>query len=326
MHKKETGSKERFSTRTGIISNLNNLGKKNNFKKIELEKINIISNIRKEYDKIDELAENIKIHGVQTPIKIIKNNDKYDLLFGHRRYLAAKKCFEDTKDKKFETIPAIIEDEKTKEEIIELQVIENLDREDLTDIEKAMAIEEYQKIANLNNTLTAKRFGKSEGWVRSILSAKNIVEGVAIVSQQNDSDENKVDLKDYSNISASVIAGLKNLGAMDQRIILDEIKDGNLTQSDVRKIKNKITSGIDVQEAIQDIKNKKESKITKSSKVEKNNINTNDIKIVISGKSYKLKERKVDIDCIASYIEGINEDSVDIEEFISNLLKSINTK
>jgi len=90
-------------------------------------------------DAIKELSESIKKHGLLQPIIVIKKDDDYMLLAGERRFRA-------TKEAGFETIRAIVADIES-ENLRELALIENIQREDLNPIELAIAyrelIEEY---------------------------------------------------------------------------------------------------------------------------------------------------------------------------------------
>jgi hypothetical protein len=83
------------------------------------------------------LMSSMNDKGVLEPVLVTKKDDKYLLLCGERRYLAAQKLG-------FETIPAMIVNEITeKDEILALQLIENLQREDLNPIDQLRGILAY---------------------------------------------------------------------------------------------------------------------------------------------------------------------------------------
>lgn len=110
---------------------------------------------RKKFDEtaIQELAESIKEHGILQPIIVRKKGKKYELVVGERRYRAASLAALDE-------VPAIIKD-FTEQQMMELAILENLQREDLTPIEEAEAY--HSLIENLGFTQEelAKRLGKS---------------------------------------------------------------------------------------------------------------------------------------------------------------------
>ena len=80
---------------------------------------------RKEFDRkaLDELAESIRIHGIFTPLLVRQSVSGYDLIAGERRLRAAKIAG-------LETVPAIVV-EFTEEQMMEISILENVQREDL---------------------------------------------------------------------------------------------------------------------------------------------------------------------------------------------------
>jgi len=93
---------------------------------------------RKHFDEesLKELASSIEKHGVLEPILVRKVGEKYLIVAGERRYRATKLLNK-------ETIPAIVIDPKNESELREIQIIENLQREDISPLERARAIYEY---------------------------------------------------------------------------------------------------------------------------------------------------------------------------------------
>ncbi len=104
----------------------------NNIVLLPLESITLSkTNPRKHFDPetLADLAENIKTHGVLQPILVRPDGKKHQLVVGERRFRASKQA-------KLKTIPAITK-KLTDQEAFELQMIENLQRQDLTEIEEA---------------------------------------------------------------------------------------------------------------------------------------------------------------------------------------------
>lgn len=87
-------------------------------------------------DSLKELADSIERHGVLEPILVRKVGSKYMIVAGERRYRATLLLNR-------ETIPAIVIDPKNESVVREIQIVENLQREDISPIERAKAIYEY---------------------------------------------------------------------------------------------------------------------------------------------------------------------------------------
>lgn len=108
--------------------------------------------------KITELAETIKEHGLLQPIIVRKyKDDKYEIIAGERRFRAVKYLG-------WEEIPAIVK-EMNDQETASMAVIENLQREELTSIEEAEA---YQRLIDLNRMTQAQlaeQLGKSQSFI-----------------------------------------------------------------------------------------------------------------------------------------------------------------
>ena len=112
-------------------------------------------------ESLKELAESIKEHGVIQPIIVKKSIKDYEIIAGERRYRASRLAGK-------ETIPAIIKD-FTDEQMMEIAVLENLQREDLNSIEEALGFEMLMKNLNLTQEALAKRVGKSRSYITNML-------------------------------------------------------------------------------------------------------------------------------------------------------------
>lgn len=121
-------------------------------------------------DKIDELAQSIREHGVFQPIIVKKTMDGYLIVSGERRYRASKQVG-------LASIPAIVRQyEEIK--IAEIALAENLQREDLSPIEEAEAYRVMMRNLNLTQAQLAERIGKSRSHVTNILGLLNLPEQV----------------------------------------------------------------------------------------------------------------------------------------------------
>ena len=110
---------------------------------------------------LQELADSIKEHGIIEPIIVKKSIKGYDLVAGERRTKAARLAG-------LKTISAIVKD-FTDEQMLELALIENIQREDLTPIEEASAYKNYIEKMGVTQEETAKRFGKSRSYITNLL-------------------------------------------------------------------------------------------------------------------------------------------------------------
>lgn len=125
---------------------------------------------RKTFDEetLNELAASIKEHGVIEPIIVKKSIKGYELVAGERRTKAARIAG-------LETIPAVIKDFND-QQMMEVALLENIQREDLNAIEEAIAYQNIIKISNMTQEEFANRFGKSRSHVTNILGLLNLPE------------------------------------------------------------------------------------------------------------------------------------------------------
>ena len=110
-----------------------------------------------EEDSLEELAESIKEYGVLQPLLVQKRDGYYEIIAGERRWRAAKKAG-------IKEIPVVIRD-YSDQEIVEIALIENIQREDLNPIEEAQAYQRLVKEYNLNQDEVAERVFKSRAAV-----------------------------------------------------------------------------------------------------------------------------------------------------------------
>ncbi len=119
---------------------------------------------------LNELAESIKEHGVFQPIIVKKSIKGYEIVAGERRVKASIKAGLDT-------IPAIIKD-FTDEQMMEIALLENLQRENLTAIEEAKAYEDIIKSLGITQDELAHKVGKSRSHVTNMLGLLRLPKSV----------------------------------------------------------------------------------------------------------------------------------------------------
>lgn len=118
---------------------------------------------------LNELAESIKEHGVIQPIIVKKSIKGYELVAGERRTRAARLAG-------LKTIPAIIK-EFNDLEMMEIALIENIERENLNPIEEAKAYDNILKINNITQEELARKFSKSRSYITNMLGLLNLPKG-----------------------------------------------------------------------------------------------------------------------------------------------------
>lgn len=118
---------------------------------------------RKQFDEssIKELANSIKEKGLLQPIIVRKAEDKYLVIAGERRYRACKLLG-------MEKIPCVVKAVNDAKDILEIQIIENMQREDISQIERAKALQEYLSLElnipkeDVLKTMADFLFGRTE--------------------------------------------------------------------------------------------------------------------------------------------------------------------
>ena len=110
---------------------------------------------RKDFDEdaLLELADSIKQFGVLQPLLVQKKNDYYEIIAGERRWRAAKLAG-------LKEVPVLVR-EYTEQEVVEISLIENIQRENLNPIEEAIAYKRLLKEFNLKQDEVAERVSKS---------------------------------------------------------------------------------------------------------------------------------------------------------------------
>lgn len=104
-------------------------------------------------DKLQELADSIKVHGIIQPLVVQKENERYIIIAGERRWRAARLAG-------VKEVPVVIRD-FTEQELYEVALIENIQRQDLDPIEEANAYSNLIREHHLTQDEVAERVSKS---------------------------------------------------------------------------------------------------------------------------------------------------------------------
>ncbi len=124
---------------------------------------------RKKFNEVTltELADSIKIKGVMSPITVRKVGSEFEIVAGERRWRAAKIS-------KKKTIPAYIINPKSESEILEIALIENIQREDLNAIEESEAYSILNTQFNMSHSAIAISVGKKRTTISNSLRLLNL--------------------------------------------------------------------------------------------------------------------------------------------------------
>lgn len=127
---------------------------------------------RKKFDEdlLQELSDNIKIHGVLFPLLVVNRGDYYEIVAGERRWRAAKMAG-------LKEIPVIVGD-YTEKQIAEISLIENIQRTDLNAIEEAKAYKNLIEEYNYKQDELAERVSKSRTAITNSLRLLKLAENV----------------------------------------------------------------------------------------------------------------------------------------------------
>ena len=119
---------------------------------------------RRDFDEsaLEELAASIKEKGVLTPVTVRDTEDGYELVAGERRWRASKKC-------RKRTIPAYVITVKDDAEMMEMALIENIQREDLNSLEESEAYAVLNSKFEMSHVAIAKAVGKKRVTVSNSL-------------------------------------------------------------------------------------------------------------------------------------------------------------
>ena len=227
---------------------------------------------RKVFDEeaLKELADSIKEHGVFQPIIVKKSIKGYEIIAGERRVKASRLAG-------LTEIPAIIRDFND-QEMMEIALLENLQRENLNAIEEATAYKKLQETLVVTQEELAKRLGKSRSHITNMIGILSLPQNI-----QDEISKNNVSMG-----HARVLSKLSD--ESQQQALLDKIiNEGisvreleNLTQSpEVKKVNPQVKKTIQNTEYLylqEELSEKLGTKVViKKNKIEISFVNNNDL-------------------------------------------------
>jgi len=169
---------------------------------------------------ITELAESIKTYGLIQPIIVTKRENNYILIAGERRLRAVKTLNKNV-------IQARVKENVTDQELKEIALVENIQREDINIIDEAFAFKELS-----NNNLSLRNIsnltGKSKTHIARMLKICSLDKKVIEI------------VKDYNLNNPNILEILVNYTAEVQFKLINRLKDGNLSFKEVKNFKNNL--------------------------------------------------------------------------------------
>lgn len=175
---------------------------------------------RKQFDDIEELAATIKEHGLLQPITVVKKDDRYMIISGERRYKAH--LYNEAKTIKAHIINV------DEDEIEELALIENIQRNNLTDLEFAKGVlKRWESGKYAKKSDLAKRLGKSPNHISKALSALKLDSEIL-----EDIETNKKD------ISIGVMDEISRVKDKEvQKEVYEKYSAGEITRDEIKEFK-----------------------------------------------------------------------------------------
>ena len=231
---------------------------------------------RQQFDEeaINSLATSIKEKGILQPILVRKQNGKYEIIAGERRYRAAVKAG-------LTEVP-VIEKDMADNEVLEIALIENIVRKDLTALEEANGFDRLMKEFSYTQEKLSEVIGKSRSYIANTLRLLNLPEGVKSLLNQGK----------LTAGHARCLVGLENADELAQKIVseglnvrqVEELVSSNKDSSVSAKKTPSKPNAVKIKDAeLSDIENELSSKL--GAKVQINTAKNGKGKIIISYKN-----------------------------------------
>lgn len=175
-------------------------------------------------ERLEELARSIRNNGIVQPLLVRRVDDRYELIAGERRWRAAQKAG-------LEKVPVVVRD-VSDDKMLELALIENIQRQELNPIEEAHAYKRLIEKMGLTQEMVAQRVGKDRSVIANHIRLLRLPEEV----QQ---------LVEEDQLSMGHARALLGIEEMDvQSKVARSIVDGGLSVRETERAIKKIVSGV----------------------------------------------------------------------------------
>jgi len=131
--------------------------------------------VRFDQNKLQELAQSIRSNGVVQPLLVRRRGDRYELIAGERRWRAAKLAG-------LKRVPVVVR-EIADEKVLEIALIENIQRENLNPIEEAQAYKSLLENIGLTQELLAQRVGRDRSYITNYLRLLKLPSDIQLLLQ-----------------------------------------------------------------------------------------------------------------------------------------------
>ncbi len=195
-----------------------------------------------EEKSLTELAKSIETYGIINPILVRKKEDKYEIIAGERRFRAAKLC-------NLTEVPVIIKN-ADEQQMAELALIENLERQELTAIETAQAYEEIIKMGNHTQSQLATKLGKSQAAIANKIRLLSLPLEIQEALMNRKISERHARSLLSLNDKEKQISILNRI--IDDKLTVKETEElislQNITEADVKQAINDIMKSLNIKE------------------------------------------------------------------------------
>jgi ParB family chromosome partitioning protein len=190
-------------------------------KDIPIGDIVIRENVRKDYTGIGELADSIRQHGLLQPITVYADGDQFIVKTGHRRFMACQLLYQ-SEPERFHSIRSII---SNAENIAVIQLVENVQREDLSQIDLCNALSALRE-HGMSHREIALAMGKTEGYIRNLfVSIKEVNNNLQL--------ENLIC---HAGVTLQDVAETKSIPEYSERLeLLEKRGNGSLNRAEMRE-------------------------------------------------------------------------------------------
>ncbi len=247
------------------IDNLTNKNSKNDLIIIPIDYLSAGSwQVRKNFDEneLHSLSQSIKNNGIFQPIVVVsdqENKGKYKIVAGERRWRAAQLA-------KIHEVPIILRDDLSSDKIVEISLLENLERSDLNPLEEAKGYKDLIDEHNYTQEKVAKMFRKSRPYITNFLRLLTLPDEIKsyIVDGKLSVGHARAIINSENSLQVAKDIIKKGLSVREVEKTLNKVKkfDNNLETHQYSKIENELSSKIGLKTKINFNKEKKNGSLT----------------------------------------------------------------